>query len=168
MATKSISIAKETTSQEILTKLATALTQAQNNGTNISSVLNQSQSNGTNIATLLSNLSKTLTQAQTNGTNINSVKSSLANGISVIKSVQRGVLWWKSFTEDSTDNFCSLCTVDINAVDPAKCMVIITGASMSSGSTNSVVPYSLTSTVLTVANYSTSYNCFSWQVIEFA
>lgn len=159
MATKSISIAKETTSQEILTKLATALTQAQNNGTNISSVLNQSQSNGTNIATLLSNLSKTLTQAQTNGTNINSVKSSLANGISVIKSVQRG-------TTTRQDE------ITISTVDPDKCLVIVNGDSSISQSSGyykaAVVVSDLTATQLSLKfPSSTSWNA-SWQVIEFA
>lgn len=165
MATKSISIAKETTSQEILTKLATALTQAQNNGTNISSVLNQSQSNGTNIATLLSNLSKALTQAQTNGTNINSVKSSLANGISAIKSVQKGYLYNWAVSDSPLE-------ADISTVDPDKCVVIINGHSKTqSGGTyldDGVYLSKLEATKLTIGFGGSTKKYASWQVIEFA
>ena len=92
------------------------------------------------------------------------LSNTVANSVGVVKSVQRG---------RASGNGSNRIVININEVNPAKCLVLISPSELSSTSYNYVAsPYDLTATTLTVtysysSGSSTNNISFSWQVIEF-
>ena len=88
----------------------------------------------------------------------------VTNSIGAVKSVQRG---------RAVGNGSNRIVININEVNPAKCLVLVSPSELSSTSYNYVAsPYELTATTLTVTySYSSGSSnnniSFSWQVIEF-
>ena len=91
------------------------------------------------------------------------LSNTVANSVGVVKSVQRGAL-------KPTGTGAPNVTININAVNPDKCMVLLNG-SLSAGNEATYAPtlVALTATSFTVT-WSGGWNDprnFSWQVIEF-
>ena len=92
------------------------------------------------------------------------VKTTITNSLGVVKSVQRGVT-------KLTNNASTNVTININSVDPDKCMVIINSDKVIDGYTSYLsILTSLTETELTLSFAgapNVSGGSISWQVIEF-
>lgn len=103
------------------------------------------------------------TSMQTTLNNVNSQTNAIPKG--AVKSTQRGSIYF-GFNEPSSPK-----SVPISSVNPAKCLVIITGAWHEGGMTTDkavgAFGHTISSTILSITSLSRSQSTAYWQVIEF-